>query len=78
MASDDSIWTYTPSFALSIVVAIFYLIPTLVLAWQTLFKYRSWFFLCVLIGSMIEVGGYACRAVSTKRVNEIVSTAYPP
>lgn len=72
MALDQSIWSYSPSFALAIVVAILYLIPTLVLAWQTLFKYRSWFFLCVLIGSAIEVGGYACRAVSAKQPREIV------
>ncbi|CAO2658737.1 Nn.00g064600.m01.CDS01 [Neocucurbitaria sp. VM-36] len=71
MATDDSIWMYTPSIALAIVVAFIYLVPTLVLAWQTFIKYRSWFFLCVLIGSAIEVAGYVCRAVSAKLVAEI-------
>lgn len=70
--SSDSIWLYSASTALAIVVAIIYLIPTVVLAWQTFVKYRSWFFLCVLIGSALEVGGYIARAVSTKNVSDIV------
>ncbi|KAF2117571.1 RTA1 like protein-domain-containing protein [Lophiotrema nucula] len=71
MADGDSIWTYKASVALAIVVAIIYLVPTLVLSWQTFIKYRSWFFLCVLIGSALEVGGYIARAVSAKRVSDI-------
>ncbi|KAF2266624.1 RTA1 like protein [Lojkania enalia] len=71
MALEESIWTYPPSFALAIVVAIFYLVPTLILCWQTFIKYRSWFFLCVLIGSAIEVAGYIVRAVSIKHDREI-------
>ncbi|KAF2178137.1 RTA1 like protein [Zopfia rhizophila CBS 207.26] len=70
-SDSESIWLYTASFPLAIIVAIIYLIPTLILTYQTLFKYRSWFFLCVLIGSVLEVGGYIGRAVSTKRVFEI-------
>ncbi|KAF2467091.1 RTA1-domain-containing protein [Lindgomyces ingoldianus] len=71
MASDESIWMFSCSTALAIVVSIFYLIPTLVLTWQTFIKYRSWFFLCVLIGSALEVGGYIARAVSSKQVSSI-------
>ncbi|KAF2491019.1 RTA1 like protein [Lophium mytilinum] len=70
-ATNDSIWLYTPSTALAIVVATLYLIPTSLLFYQTILKYRSWFFLCVLIGSCLEVGGYIARAVSTKQVTEI-------
>lgn len=77
MADGESIWTYSPSIALAIVVAIIYLVPTLVLLVQTCFKYRSWFFVCVLIGSSLEVGGYICRAVSAKRPSEIVSLTVP-
>ena len=72
MATEDSIWTYNASVTLAIVVAVIYLVPTLVLSWQTFIKYRSWFFLCVLIGSALEVGGYIARAVSAKHVSEIV------
>lgn len=68
----ESIWLYSASFVLAVNVAVIYLVPTLVLLWQTLIKYRSWFFLCVLIGSALEVGGYAMRAVSAKRPSEIV------
>lgn len=73
MAVEDSIWLYDCSTALASVVAVIYLVPTLVLTWQTFIKYRSWFFLCVLIGSAFEVGGYIARAVSSKQVTEIVS-----
>lgn len=78
MTNPNSIYQYTPSTALAIVVAIIYLIPTLILGYQTLFKYRSWFFLCVWIGSAIEVAGYIVRAVSTKNVSDIVSTLSGP
>jgi hypothetical protein len=72
--ADDSVWTYDPSFALAVVAALIYLVPATLLTWQTAVKYRSWFFLCVLVGAILEVGGYITRAVSTKRVSEIVST----
>jgi len=73
---NDSIWLYNASTALAIVVAVLYLVPTCVLFWQTIIKYRSWFFLCVFIGSCLEVGGYIARAISSKQVTEIVCT--PP
>lgn len=78
MATDESIWLYSPSFALAIVVAIIYAVPTFILAWQTFIKYHSWFFLCVLIGSALEVAGYSVRAVSAKRLSDIVSNHRPP
>lgn len=77
MAADESIWLYSPSFALAIVVTIIYAVPTAILAWQTIIKYHSWFFLCVLIGSALEVGGYSVRAVSTKKLSDIVSITRP-
>lgn len=76
MAADESIWLYSCSTALATVTAIIYLIPTIVLFWQTVFKYTSWFFLCVLIGSALEVGGYIARAVSSRRVTEIVRVSH--
>ncbi|KAF2742563.1 RTA1-domain-containing protein [Sporormia fimetaria CBS 119925] len=71
MADENSIYSYTPSFPLAIVVAILYAIPTLLLAYQTLIKYHSWFFLCVLVGSMFEVAGYGVRAASTRKTSDI-------
>jgi len=73
MANDksNSIWSYNPSIALAIAVAILYLIPTCILFWQTVIRYRSYFFLCVVFGSALEVGGYIARAVSTRQVDEI-------
>lgn len=74
MANDkfNSIWSYNPSIALAITVAILYLIPTCILFLQTVIRYRSYFFLCVVFGSALEVGGYIARAVSTRHVDEIV------
>ncbi|OCK85354.1 RTA1-domain-containing protein [Lepidopterella palustris CBS 459.81] len=73
MASEksDSIWMYSCSTALAIVVAILYLFPTCVLFWQTVIKYRSWFFFCVVFGSALEVGGYIARAVSSRKVSSV-------
>jgi hypothetical protein len=77
-SDSESIWLYNPSFALAIVVAIIYLVPTSVLTWQTFIKYRSWFFLCVLIGSALEVGGYIIRAVSARDQSSIVCNPFIP
>lgn len=68
----ESIWTYNPNFAAAVNFAVFYMVPTCVLFWQTLIKYRSWFFLCVLIGSVMEVAGYCVRSWSIKNQSSIV------
>ncbi|OCL14872.1 RTA1 like protein [Glonium stellatum] len=67
----NSIWLYSPSTALAIVVAILYLIPTCITFWQTVIRYRSYFFICVVLGSALEVGGYISRAVSTRELDQI-------
>ena len=72
----ESIWTYEPNFPLSIVAAALYLIPLVVQGYQTFIKYRSYYFWVVFFGALLEVGGYAARAVSIKHLDQIVRT--PP
>jgi hypothetical protein len=74
----DSIWLYSPNFPLAIVGAILYSIPTVIQFYQTVLKYRSYYFIPVLIGACLEVGGYIARAVSIKQQTEIVSNLTPP
>jgi hypothetical protein len=81
---DESIWLYNPSFPLAIVFAILYQIPTLIQLYLSFFyhggprsstggpKCRHRYFVCVLIGSAMEVAGYAIRAVSCKKQSDIV------
>ncbi|KAM0562758.1 hypothetical protein ACHAPJ_001598 [Fusarium lateritium] len=71
MADQESIWMYNPSFPLAVIGAIVYGIIFLVLAFQTLIKYRAWYFIVVVIGSVIEVAAYAIRVYSTKNQSEI-------
>ncbi|KAF2018148.1 RTA1 like protein [Aaosphaeria arxii CBS 175.79] len=71
----DSIYLYSPSTALAGVVAAIYFIPMVVLTWQTFFKYRSWFFLCVQIAAVLEVAGYIARVVSTKKQSDVPAYA---
>ena len=41
--------------------------------WQTILKYKAYYFSVVLVGACLEVGGYAARAVSVKHQSQIVS-----
>jgi hypothetical protein len=76
--ANDSIWLYNPSFPLSILAAILYTFPMAIQFYQTVFHYRSWYFLPVLIGAMLEVGGYIARAYSTSHQDQIVGLPSSP
>ncbi|KAF2099714.1 RTA1-domain-containing protein [Rhizodiscina lignyota] len=67
----DSIWLYQPSTALAIVFTVLYFVPTVYSFYLTVLRYRSWFFLCVLIGGILEVVGYIFRVVSVKNQDSI-------
>ena len=73
----NSIWLYNPNFPLSIVAACLYAIPMLWQLWQTVFKYKSYYFIVVFCGACLEVGGYIARAVSIKFQEEIVRHTLP-
>jgi hypothetical protein len=71
----NSIYFYHPSFPLAVVAATLYLIPTLILVYQTCFRYRTWYLLCVPIGAIMEVVGYGIRAPSVKDVDNVVGVS---
>ncbi|CAG1984872.1 unnamed protein product [Fusarium graminearum] len=71
MADQQSIWMYDPSLPLSIIATIIYGINFLVLAYQTVIKYRAWFFIVVVVGSAIEVAAYNLRIHSIQNQSEI-------
>ncbi|RGP69352.1 hypothetical protein FSPOR_4741 [Fusarium sporotrichioides] len=71
MADQQSIWMYNPSFPLAIIVTVIYSSIFLVLAYQTLIKYRAWFLIVVVVGSAIEVAAYNLRIYSIQNQSEI-------
>jgi hypothetical protein len=72
MSEMQSIWSYDPNFPLAVTGTILYGLIAIVIGYQTIFLYRSWFFLTVVFGAVIEVVGYAMRAYSTQNQTEIV------
>ncbi|CAG7564901.1 unnamed protein product [Fusarium equiseti] len=71
MADQVSIWMYDPSFPLAVVGTVVYGIIFLILAYQTLIKYRAWFFIVVVVGSAVEVAAYSLRIHSVQNQSEI-------
>jgi hypothetical protein len=72
MTDEQSIWMYDPSLPLAIIATAIYGLIFLVLAYQTLIKYRAWFFIVVVVGSAIEVAAYNLRIHSIQNQSEIV------
>ncbi|KAH7151907.1 RTA1 like protein-domain-containing protein [Dactylonectria estremocensis] len=72
MADSDSVWMYNPSFALSVIGTVVYGIIFLIISFQTLIKYRAWFFLVVPIGAALEVVAYILRTYSTKNQTALI------
>lgn len=68
----DSIWLYDPNLPLAIVATVLYAIPLLIQFWQSVFKYKSYYFIVVFLGALLEVGGYAVRTASIKDESSIV------
>ncbi|OBS19600.1 hypothetical protein FPOA_11325 [Fusarium poae] len=71
MTDEQSIWMYDPSLPLAVIATVIYGIIFLVLAYQTLIKYRAWFFIVVVVGSAIEVAAYNLRIYSIQNQSEI-------
>jgi len=67
----DSIYFYDPSFPAAVTFVVLYAIPTIFLLYLILFRYRSWYFLCVPIGGLLEVAGYGQRSASVKNVCDV-------
>ncbi|KPM36640.1 hypothetical protein AK830_g9922 [Neonectria ditissima] len=71
MADTDAIWMYNPSFALAIVGTVVYGIIFVLISYQTLVKYRAWYFTVVPIGATVEVVAYILRSYSVKNPTEL-------
>ncbi|KAK7408992.1 hypothetical protein QQX98_008811 [Neonectria punicea] len=71
MADTDDIWMYNPSLALAIIGTILYGIIFIVISYQTLVKYRAWYFTVVPIGAAVEVVAYILRSYSVKNQSEL-------
>ncbi|KAH9212355.1 RTA1 like protein-domain-containing protein [Leptodontidium sp. 2 PMI_412] len=67
----DSIWLYDPNLPLAIVATVLYAIPMFIQFWQSVFKYKSYYFIVVFLGALLEVGGYAVRTASIKDESSI-------
>ncbi|KAK3387958.1 RTA1 like protein-domain-containing protein [Podospora didyma] len=60
------IYGYTPSFALSLLATILFVLFFLAHIWQGAIKYRTWYFITFPIGLFFEIIGYIARSMSAK------------
>jgi len=60
-----SIYFYEPSLAAAILFTVLYAIPT-VFTLHRINNTRTWYFLCVVVGGIFEIAGYALRIGSLK------------
>lgn len=68
---EESVWVYEPNFPLAIIGTIVYSLLFFYITFQTI-RYRSWFFLTVVIGAGIDVVGYAMRVYAARNQTKIV------
>lgn len=69
---DWSLWQFDPSLPTAIVATVVYAVATFWITYLT-YKYRAWYFVCVPIGGLCQVVGYAMRSYSTQKHQNIVS-----
>lgn len=73
MATDESVWVYNASLPLAIIGCVVYGLLLIAIAYVTWIRYRAWYFTVVVIGAIIEVVGYVCRAYSVAHDTVLVS-----
>lgn len=71
-AEDQVVWMYPPSLALAILATILYGMIFLTLFYQTIIRYRAWFFTTVVIGAAVELAGYILRSYSAHNQTQLV------
>ena len=74
----ETVWMYTPSFALAVFATVLYGLVFLYSFYLTVIKHRAWFFLCVLVGAAVEVIGYSLRCYSIKAPTAVVQPLATP
>lgn len=70
-SEDWSVWLFNPSLPLAIVATAVYTIATVWISYLTCYRYKAWYFVCVPIGGLCQVTGYAIRAYSTQNPQDI-------
>lgn len=80
--SGKSVWIYPPTLALAIIGAVLFGLVTAYLTYLTVFRYRTWYFLCAVLGAIVETAGFIVRCYSTQNQSQLVrcprlSTAKP-
>ncbi|KAH6637176.1 RTA1 like protein-domain-containing protein [Chaetomium tenue] len=70
-----SIWPYNPSFPVTVLATALYGIILLAIFYLTIIKYRAWFFTTVVVGTAVEVLGYALRCYSIKQPTQVAPFA---
>jgi hypothetical protein len=65
-------WLYKPSTTLAIVATILFGCLTAAQFYLSVLKYRSWYFIWVFIGALLETIGYLVRIISTRNLSESV------
>lgn len=59
------IFGYTPSFAVGLLGVILFSISTLLHSYQ-IYRYRTWYFIPVVVGTVMEVVGYVFRILASR------------
>ncbi|KZO91081.1 RTA1 like protein, partial [Calocera viscosa TUFC12733] len=62
------IWPYLPSFAAALVAVILYALVTALLIGR-MFQYRTWWFIALILGGIMETIGFGGRAQNTRDLN---------
>ena len=70
--SDCSLYFYNPSLAAAILFTALYAVPT-VFTLHRINNTRTWYFLCVVFGGLLEVIGYGLRIGSIENKCSVVS-----
>jgi uncharacterized membrane protein len=74
--NNDTVWTYTPSFPFAVLATVLYGLAFIYITYRTVIRYKTWYFLCVVVGAAIEAVGYAVRCVSIKNQGDVVRLSF--
>lgn len=70
--SGGSVWMYSPVFALAIIGAVLFGLTTIYLAYLTLIRYRTRYFICAVLSGVFETVGFVLRCWSIQNPSQLV------
>ncbi|KAG9252371.1 RTA1 like protein-domain-containing protein [Emericellopsis atlantica] len=65
------LWQYIPNTAAAALFTALFALGTAVVVWRMI-RSRAWFCTVFIIGAILEIGGYAARAVSKNKTDELI------